>query len=1091
MSTPTRAKLWGRIKELYSELNITKANKKIHWPYFNTDRAKSEIRKLSGKKIKSVVNKKLVTDFFVPDNKLKSISVKANDLVSKLNNIVIPEDKRLQFQYKVNKETRYKIIKNIREIKTSLDMLNKNKTYVAPAEYSDADAIVEAIKTGSKVTLSWINKPKDSYNTNNGGYFQYFHKLDKLDLSRYQIYTKDQKSDQTHCLIYAFQQSGLFNENDINSIKLSIIEDTLNVKHIRRIAEHLDIQIELKILKEHKTHHINDRATGPIIKIGLIANHYFLNESTDIGKTAITDYDEVKEHRLFPSIQKKTIHDKVRYNSIKKGLSSYEVISYLYAEKKALEPITLENVQTLSTEKLIEYTTLRAPLKKCRCPLDQDKNVNCPLNDLTGRIKSDCMNNEFKPTLFYENDKIFHGVFKIDDPNDNYQIIFLDFETFQDSELGYHIPFCANISVYSKYFEFQYNDNFYGLDCVKSMLDSIKTHSVIIAHNAGFEFKCMIDHFYSIKDFIQTGSMLKQCTAKYRYNHLLIKDSYAMISSKLENFPKMLKLNVEDKGKYPYRLITKDNFNSMVPIEEALDFIEGDQSDKNTFIKEAINAKALDNGILDIKKITIDYCHNDVEILAQGYMTFRNQILEVTQLDILYLVSSAQLADKYLTSRGCYQGCYDIRGISEDFIRRCIVGGRTMCANNQKHHIKEEIADLDANSLYPSAMYEMKGFVRGLPKVLSPKQIEKFEYIKNKLDEYYVKIMVTGIKTHRAFPLLSVVDEKTNVRNFTNDIIGKYFYLDRVSLEDAIQFQGIEYEVIQGYYFNQGHNTEINSVIKELFDTRKMYKDAGNSIQEVYKLIMNSAYGKTIQKPVTNDKKFVVGDSNEQHKFIWHNYNHIVEYTKINDNLFCYKIKKSILEHFSRVHIGVNVLSMSKRIMNRVMCLAEDNDIKIYYQDTDSMHMEHNKIDLLKTKFKEMYNKDLVGKYLGQFSSDFSVDAKRDETYEIRAIESIFVGKKCYIDKLQYKSPEGRLQVTYHCRMKGIPSKCIKQKWSDFTKLYNGKPRTYDLTEVIKLQNQKNYRVINVVKGSFTRTIQYENTELVNYIEEDDEDDMP
>jgi hypothetical protein len=31
---------------------------------------------------------------------------------------------------------------------------------------------------------------------------------------------------------------------------------------------------------------------------------------------------------------------------------------------------------------------------------------------------------------------------------------------------------------------------------------------------------------------------------------------------------------------------------------------------------------------------------------------------------------------------------------------------------------------------------------------------------------------------------------------------------------------------------------------------------------------------------------------------------------------------------------------MSKRIMNEVICLAEDNEIEIFYQDTDSMHIQ-------------------------------------------------------------------------------------------------------------------------------------------------------
>lgn len=45
------------------------------------------------------------------------------------------------------------------------------------------------------------------------------------------------------------------------------------------------------------------------------------------------------------------------------------------------------------------------------------------------------------------------------------------------------------------------------------------------------------------------------------------------------------------------------------------------------------------------------------------------------------------------------------------------------------------------------------------------------------------------------------------------------------------------------------------------------------------------------------------------------------------------------------------ILDMSKRIMNEVMCLAEDLKINIYYQDTDSMHIEADKIEKLSDEF--------------------------------------------------------------------------------------------------------------------------------------------
>ena len=56
------------------------------------------------------------------------------------------------------------------------------------------------------------------------------------------------------------------------------------------------------------------------------------------------------------------------------------------------------------------------------------------------------------------------------------------------------------------------------------------------------------------------------------------------------------------------------------------------------------------------------------------------------------------------------------------------------------------------------------------------------------------------------------------------------------------------------------------------------------------------------------------------------------------------------------------ILSISKRIMNEVICTAEDNNIEIYYQDTDSMHIGLDDIKRLSELYLEKYGRVLTGK---------------------------------------------------------------------------------------------------------------------------------
>ena len=101
--------------------------------------------------------------------------------------------------------------------------------------------------------------------------------------------------------------------------------------------------------------------------------------------------------------------------------------------------------------------------------------------------------------------------------------------------------------------------------------------------------------------------------------------------------------------------------------------------------------------------------------------------------------------------------------------------------------------------------------------------------------------------------------------------------------------------------------------------------------------------------------------------------------------------------------------------MNEVMCLAEDMGIEIYYQDTDSMHIEWDKVPELDEAFTKKYGRKLIGSNMGNFHTDFTPS----DAYCVRHIS---LGKKMYLDVLESPSSGQHL----HIRMKGIPEQVIK-----------------------------------------------------------------
>ena len=220
-----------------------------------------------------------------------------------------------------------------------------------------------------------------------------------------------------------------------------------------------------------------------------------------------------------------------------------------------------------------------------------------------------------------------------------------------------------------------------------------------------------------------------------------------------------------------------------------------------------------------------------------------------------------------------------------------------------------------------------------------------------------------------------------------------------------------------------------------------------------------------IQKPYPTKK--VVKNSKDAGSFLLKNANWIVNQYDISDSdLTVFEQRKSIRYDYSFSLIGEMVLSHSKHIRSEVMCLAEDINIPIFYQDTDSLHLPKELLPLLCEKFTEKYNRDLIGSDLGQFHSDFN---DSDTAY---AIESYFIGKKMYLDILTDPAHPEQGE-TLHIRLKGISNDAIKVK-GDVKALYKHLFETervfeFDLSAYKKFEMTKELEIFT--REVFTRKI--------------------
>ena len=106
----------------------------------------------------------------------------------------------------------------------------------------------------------------------------------------------------------------------------------------------------------------------------------------------------------------------------------------------------------------------------------------------------------------------------------------------------------------------------------------------------------------------------------------------------------------------------------------------------------------------------------DCKVLMEGYKVFKEWMLEWTELYVDYYITIQSLASTYMLKSGCYDNVYQLSGILQHYIPRCVVGGRVMSAKNKQYHVKKKLADFDACTLYPSAMYVVLGCLKDYQK---------------------------------------------------------------------------------------------------------------------------------------------------------------------------------------------------------------------------------------------------------------------------------------------------------------------------------------------------------------------------------------
>ena len=322
--------------------------------------------------------------------------------------------------------------------------------------------------------------------------------------------------------------------------------------------------------------------------------------------------------------------------------------------------------------------------------------------------------------------------------------------------------------------------------------------------------------------------------------------------------------------------------------------------------------------------------------------TFREVMLEKFGVNIDNFNSAAAIGQELMHRYECFKNVYQLSGKPAIFIANCAPKITVSPAFGEVQDVSGDLCSIDKNGSYTSVYRDFEGIPCGKPKIL-----QNLEDI-NAYDMYYVYIDILSMKCKHSEERFPTIDR-----------LGPNF-LSKTMLINLVKHYDIEYEFISGYYFDEGFNDNIKRLSKDLYELREYYKSTGSRIEEAFKGILCTLWGKNTYKP----KKFIqkTKDLDEFDKIKNKHGVFLYSSQQVNEKTVSYTLVKPLSLEYGIPQFSTNILSFSRAFMNDLYFKAADLGLPVYYSNTDCLLMNRSDIDKL----------GVVGDKLGEFKIEYS-----------------------------------------------------------------------------------------------------------------------
>lgn len=448
-------------------------------------------------------------------------------------------------------------------------------------------------------------------------------------------------------------------------------------------------------------------------------------------------------------------------------------------------------------------------------------------------------------------------------------------------------------------------------------LDEIQVY----AHNGGAFDYIFFKGIPNVKflNEIKIGNKMKQLTLSYRGRRFILKDSFPFINMSLKNAGIQLKISDEYK---------KKDFDIV-----ALSY-----------------ADYFDSKYAAWK----DYAVNDIHALREI----------IFKLEDMYSVFGESITNKLgvpgiawnIMHKSCdvmrYAMYYPKDQLLIKFIKSAMYGGRVFVFKRKQINC----IGIDMNSLYPSVMSACE-FPIGIPHTID---LNTFNPLSDKLYIINCTLLAPNVQ-HAIHPHRTV--NKRVIYPSNQYFTGSY---SSVEIKEMLTDGYIIKDIYYGIEWNQKARI-FEQTVNALYEIRKQYKQEGNAIELVIKLILNSIYGKFLES-VDTKHEFISSDDIEN--FVISNdlkgKKVVSDYEQLINGQYEVRYNLGTPEIRKPVQIGVFVLSYARALVNKVIRLIGIDNIS--YSDTDSLYLTYDRYQELQSNKSFT---DMIGNNLCQFKNDY------------------------------------------------------------------------------------------------------------------------